>query len=343
MIRELRSSHVALHARAPRGERATRHLGIDADVLEDGTLRVAAVVSGGPADAAGIREGERIVAVGETDLAPDVDFDRLMTFPARPAKVEGLAVAVKDRNGDVRTVHPEAVTARDVRETRYAALTERRRRVVEEAGGGRFLYHAIRFMGMSEVTALREALEAAPDREALVLDVRDGLGGLAHKQVLQILDSTAPERLDRAPAASIRYRNGRTQYDKYAGGGKGTDGPSWNKPVILIINEVSRSDKEILAHTFRHLKLGYIVGMPTAAGVIGGSDRPLPDGSSITVSVQGWFTADGRNLEGSGVVPDFMVPFPFEDAYAGRDPQLLRAVELLAAQLDGRIPALQRK
>lgn len=341
MIRELRSSHVALHARPPRGDMATRGLGIDAEVTEEGHLRVAALTAGGPAEAAGIKPGELITAVGETDLTPGADVDRLMTFPSRPVKVPDLAIAVKDRHGDVRTVTPDAVGARELRELRHREGMERRRQRVEE--GGRLAYHVIRFMGNSEVTALREALEAKADREALVLDVRDGLGGLAHKQVLQILDSTAPERLDRAPACVIRYRNGRTQLDRYAGGGKGTTGTSWNKPVILIINEVSRSDKEILAHTFRHLKIGYLVGMPTAAGVIGGSDRPLPDGSSITVSVQGWFTTDGRNLEGSGVAPDFLVPFPLEDAYAGRDPQLERAVELLSAQLEGRIPALQRR
>lgn len=343
MIRELRSSHVSLHARPPLGDVETRMLGIDYDVLDDGTLRVTEVVPGGPADVEKIKPGERIVAVGDADLAPDVDLDRLMTLPRRPRRVRDVAVAVKDAAGDIRTTYPDPVTAAEVRELRYLDTIARREKVVEAAGGGRLAYHAIRFMGASEVTALRRALEAQADKEALVLDVRDGMGGMAHKEVLQILDETAPERLDRTPACSIRYRNGRTQFDRYGRGGRGTRGESWNKPVILIINEISRSDKEILAHTFRHLGLGYVVGMPTAAGVIGGSDRPLPDGSSITVSVQGWFTRDGRNLEGSGVAPDFIVPYRFEDYASGTDPQLGRAVELLMAQMEGKIPTLKKE
>lgn len=343
MIRELRSSHVALHARSPLGDVETRMLGIDYDVLADGTLRITAVVPGGPADAEKIRPGERIVAVGDVDLSPEHDVDRLLTFPRRPRIVRDVPVAVKNADGDIRTTYPDPVTSAQVRELRWLDEVARRERAVEEAGDGRLIYHAVRFMAAAETTKLRRALEAAADKEALVLDVRDGMGGMAHKEMLQILDDTAPERLDRRPACSIRYRNGRTHFDVYGGGGRGTRGESWNKPVILIINEISRSDKEILAHTFRHLGLGYVVGMQTAAGVIGGSDRPLPDGSSITVSVQGWFTHDGRNLEGSGVIPDFIVPYRFDDYAAGTDPQLARAIELLLAQLDGKIPALKKE
>ena len=116
-------------------------------------------------------------------------------------------------------------------------------------------------------------------------------------------------------------------------------GKSWDRPVIMIQNSISRSDKEILPYTFRHLGIGYLVGMPTAGGVIGGSDWTMQDGSKITVSIQGWFTTDGRNMEGWGVPPDYRVPETHEDLYAGRDAQLEKAIEVLLAQMDGKIAA----
>jgi Tol biopolymer transport system component/C-terminal processing protease CtpA/Prc len=345
MIGELRSSHVALHARPPSGDLQTCSPGVEVEPLADGTLRVTAVLPGGPAEGAGIRVGELITAVGETSLTPERDFDELCALPRGRRREADLALAVRDPNGDVRIVRVDPLSGAELRELRYRRLLEERRKIVAEASEGRLLYHAIRFMAASEVAALARALAEGAEKEALVLDARDGQGGLAHKQVLRLLDETAPERLDKNPACSIRYRDGRAQFDVYGRRAAESDpeAPSWNKPVVLIINEVSRSDKEILAYTFRHLKLGYIVGTPTAGGVIGGSDRPLADGTSITVSVQGWFTHDGRNLEGSGVTPDFVVPIRPADYDAGRDPQLERAVEVLMAQMAGRIPTLQKE
>jgi len=115
-----------------------------------------------------------------------------------------------------------------------------------------------------------------------------------------------------------------------------------DKPVIMVMNEISRSDKEILPFTFRHLGIGYLVGMPTAGGVIGGNEWTMQDGSRITVSVQGWFSADGRNLEGYGVPPDYRVAETHEDLLAGRDAPLEKAIEVLLAQMDGKIAALRK-
>ena len=69
----------------------------------------------------------------------------------------------------------------------------------------------------------------------------------------------------------------------------------------------------------------------------------MRDGSRIVVSVQGWFTRDGRNMEGWGVPPDFRVPLTHADLYAGRDPQLDKAVEILLAQMDGRLTPPEKK
>ena len=74
----------------------------------------------------------------------------------------------------------------------------------------------------------------------------------------------------------------------------------------------------------------------TALGRLGKSAK----GSKILLSVNGhgeWFTADGRNMEGWGVPPDFLVREKHEDLHAGRDAQLERAIELLLAQLDGKL------
>ena len=89
--------------------------------------------------------------------------------------------------------------------------------------------------------------------------------------------------------------------------------------------------------------MGYRVGTPTAGGVIGGFPNRLADGSNAIVSVQGWFTRDGMNMEGFRVPPDIYVARTMEDLHAGRDPQLDKAVEVLLTQLEGKLPLPRRE
>jgi Tol biopolymer transport system component/C-terminal processing protease CtpA/Prc len=341
MIREMRSSHIHLRPAPVRNSVVTGALALDLERAGDGTLVVKRVEPGGPASRAGIREGEAVVGITGKDLGPDGDLDRFLTSESS-AGVPEVSLEIRGASGETRPVAVKGLERTALRELRYANSISARKKRVRERSGGRLAYHHLRMMVPQEVQRLKDALEKEfPEAEGLVLDERDGVGGLAHRPLCALLDSTAADRLNRAPACWTRSRNGTTQPDRYGSGPAGgrSAGKSWDKPVILIQNEISRSDKEIFPYTFRHLGIGYLVGMPTAGGVIGGSEWAMADGSRITVSVQGWFTAEGRNMEGWGVPPDYRVPETHEDLAAGRDPQLEKAIEVLLAQMDGRLAA----
>jgi Tol biopolymer transport system component/C-terminal processing protease CtpA/Prc len=330
-IRELRSSHIGLRPAPVQNSVVTGSLAADLGRDAEGALVVISVERDGPAARAGIVPGDRIAG----------DLDRLLTFDAA-AGLKEVELEVRDAAGTCRGVKVTGGDRNALRELKYLNRISRLRKRVDELSGGRLAYHHIRMMNQDEVNRLRKALETEfPEKAGLVLDERDGVGGMAHRPVCHLLDSTAPERLNRNPACHMRNRNGTSVPDRYAPNAK-PPGKCWDKPVIMIQNEISRSDKEILPYTFRHLGIGYLVGMPTAGGVIGGSDWTMQDGSRITVSVQGWFTAEGRNMEGWGVPPDYRVPETHEDLYAGRDAQLEKAVEVLLAQMDGRLAGPRR-
>lgn len=338
MIRELRSSHIHLRPAPVRNTVLTGSLAADLARNPDGAVRLRNLEPGGPAARAGLKEGETILAVGETKLGPHVDFDRLMTGETVPEVV----LLVRDAAGDLREARVKGIDRSSLRVLKYENRTAWRKEFTKERSKGRLGYFHVKRMAVDEVMRLKGAVEKEfPEAAGLVLDERDGVGGMAHRPICSLLDSTAADRLNKHPACYMRNRNGWTGADKYGTGSQGgrVSGKSWDRPVVMIQNEISRSDKEILPYTFRHLGIGYLVGMPTAGGVIGGSDWTMQDGSRITVSVQGWFTAEGRNLEGWGVPPDFRVAETHEDLYAGRDAQLEKAIEVLLAQMDGRIAA----
>jgi len=70
-----------------------------------------------------------------------------------------------------------------------------------------------------------------------------------------------------------------------------------------------------------------VVGSPSSGSVIGTWEFELIDGSSMRLPGSGWYRLDGTNMEGNGVVPDIIVENTPADEIAGRDAQLLRAVE----------------
>lgn len=100
---------------------------------------------------------------------------------------------------------------------------------------------------------------------------------------------------------------------------------AWTKPVCLLVNEGSKSGKEVLARYFRKARRGHIIGSRTAGAVMAGRPFVMADGSLLYVAVSDGLI-DGERPEGNGVVPDLEVPFRLEYAQ-GNDPQRQRAFE----------------
>lgn len=145
--------------------------------------------------------------------------------------------------------------------------------------------------------------------DALVLDLRDGWGG-DPMTALHLFTSRGPS------LTSIR-RNGATS--TYQG--------QWNKPVVMLVNEGSRSAKEILAYGFQQYDIGPVVGSSTAGAVVAGRPYLMPDQSLLYVAVSDVYIDKTARLEGVGVTPDVVVPFPIPYAQ-GQDPQKERAIAM---------------
>jgi tricorn protease len=104
-------------------------------------------------------------------------------------------------------------------------------------------------------------------------------------------------------------------------------------PMVVMQNERSGSNAEMFPAGFRALGLGKVIGVPTAAAVIGTGSYTLLDGSTIRTPGTGVWTVDGENMENWGVPPDVYVDNLPGDFLKGRDAQLEKAVEVLRAEL----------
>ena len=161
--------------------------------------------------------------------------------------------------------------------------------------------------------ALEDLIGEGPlrDADALIWDLRDGWGG------------AQPEYLDlfnpRAPTLLATERDGDTSLIDV----------KWRKPVAMLINEGTRSGKEVLAYGFKKYGIGPLVGVRTEGAVLAATAYLIGDQGLLLLAVED-VLVDGQRLEGVGVTPTIEVPFDLRFA-AGSDPQLDRAVQILAA------------
>lgn len=259
-------------------------------------------VLGGPLE--GVQEGDRLVSVdGGPPIPPGVLRDKRSVRLGLQSAPEGPTRSVAVR---VRNLRPRELFLQDLKASA---------RVIPVAGRKAAYVRVWSYAGEDVQEALLDALSDEPLRGAdgLVLDLRGGWGG-ASPDFLNMFNRNVPatEFLDRKGSPMSVDRQ-------------------WRKPAVLIVDEGSRSGKEIVADGFQRYGLGPVVGARTAGAVLGGRAYPMKNAGLLYLAVVD-VTVDGRRLEGVGVTPDVPVArsLPYS---AGRDPQLEAALEILRQRL----------
>lgn len=301
--RDLLSIFEPVLKRSAKGE----SLGIGV-VEQEGGWFVDRVFAGGPAEAAGLRRGDRAVSA---DGAP---FHPVLSLRGKTGRPVALEIQSR-KDGPLRTV---SVTPRitDPKEE-WLEAQKAGGRVVERKGR-RVAYVPIwSCAGDQYREALAESLqEDLKDAEALVIDFRGGWGGCPPTFVA-LFDPAVPDltRIDRD-------------------GGRTVWSAGWRKPVVVLVDQGTRSGKEMVAHNLQKHRRAMIVGERSAGAVLAGQILPLSDGSLLYLAVQD-ILVDGERLEGPGVKPDVLVPpeLPYAE---GRDPQLERALDVAAGSVKAR-------
>jgi len=101
--------------------------------------------------------------------------------------------------------------------------------------------------------------------------------------------------------------------------------------VVLLVNRHTASANEMLIAFARDHGLATVVGEATPGRVQGGGKFSLPNGYWLALPVGSYENKEGESLEGKPIQPDVYDAFDPEQARAGRDNQLDRALEVVAA------------
>jgi tricorn protease len=101
---------------------------------------------------------------------------------------------------------------------------------------------------------------------------------------------------------------------------------TWTKPIVMMCNEYSFSNAEIISHAIKTIGRGRVVGMRTAGGVISTGAATMQDGSNLRMPTRGWYLRDtGEDMELNGCEPHIAL----WNQPGGPDLQLAAAVKAL--------------
>ncbi len=258
----------------------------------------------------GIREGDTLVAIGGHALCENVGPGELLVNAAG----RDLALTVASKKKGRRRVVVRAL--RDERMLRYRAWVDTNRAYVHAQSDGRVGYLHIPDMGPWGFSEFHRGYLSEFDRDGLIVDVRYNRGG--HVSPLLI------EKLARR----------RVGYDVSRYGPPMPYPPeSVAGPIVALTNQFAGSDGDIFSHVFKLYKLGPLVGKRTWGGVIGINPyHRLVDGTITTQpEFSFWFFDVGWKVENYGTDPDYDIDIAPHDDRTGLDPQMQKALELIAA------------
>jgi carboxyl-terminal processing protease len=274
-------------------------IGIISGFEATGRNTITGVIDGTPAQQAGLRVGDEIIA------ADGMTFEPVGSFRGKVGKSVILGV---HRGASVDQI---PVVPAELEPTKmFLRGLESSARIIESNGRRIGYVHVWCYAGQVYQHALEVLLSqgALKDADALIWDLRDGWGG-AQPEYLDLFNA-------RAPTMQVTDRGGTSEFVNV----------KWRKPVAMLINGGTRSGKEVLAYGFKKYRLGELIGTRTEGAVLAATAFLIGSGLLLLAVEDVW--VDGERLEGVGVTPTIEVQAgaPF----GSDDPQLRRAVEVLS-------------
>ncbi|OGY64406.1 MAG: hypothetical protein A3I89_03165 [Candidatus Harrisonbacteria bacterium RIFCSPLOWO2_02_FULL_41_11] len=290
--------------------------GIGAEIgIKEKQLVIIAPLKGNPAEKAGLKAGDKILAINEKNAS-------------------GLDVseAVKKIRGEIGTAVTLAILRegwekpQDFKIIRDNIEIPTMEWSIIQKDDKKFIHLKLFSFNQNAPTVFYKAvlivLYERPD--GIILDLRNNPGGF-----LEVAINIAGWFLDRGDiVATEKFRNQEEVVFRASG-----NAALKNIPMVILVNKGSASASEILAGALRAQIKTKLVGETTFGKGTVQELRNLSDNSTVKLTVANWLLPDGTLIDEKGIKPDIEVELKDEDAEKGRDPQLDKAVEVILREI----------
>jgi carboxyl-terminal processing protease len=271
-------------------------------------LTIISPMAGSPAEAAGIKSGDEIIAVDGVDVTK-TDPSVVLQSVLGP---EGTTVVLT-----VRRHNPEETLDFSIVRARITIPS-----IESKMLDGDIAYIYLATFGENSSQDMIDALTTllAENPKGLILDLRDNSGGYVDTAI-EIISQFIPE----GAVMIEKLGTGEEIPFNAIPGGIATE-----IPLVVLVNGGSASASEIAAGAIQDYNRGLIVGTKTYGK--GSVQNWIPlnnDQGAVKVTIARWLTPKGRLIHEVGLTPDHVVELTDADIEAGVDPQLQKAIELL--------------
>jgi C-terminal processing protease CtpA/Prc len=326
MLGELNASHSGIAAPGNAAQApAIGRLGLRFDRSEfenKGTLRVAEVIPLTPAAITNIKPGEFLISVDGNAVGAQTNLDELLAYKIGKRVV--VSIAASADGAQKRDVVVRPVNGGTERNLVYRKWIEDNRAYVARISNGRLGYIHMADMSAGALTQLNIDLDAENQRrDGVIIDVRNNNGGFVNVYAIDVLA--------RKSYFNMQPRGFSTMPSRTSLGQRALE-----LPTILITNRHTLSDGEDFTEGYRSLRLGKVVGEPTAGWIIFTSGVQLIDGSALRLPFDRITANDGQLMEMHPRPVDIPVAKPVGEGSQGKDSQIEAAVSELLKQLGNR-------
>jgi carboxyl-terminal processing protease len=298
--------------------------GIGAEVqMKNNQVVIVAPIDGSPAQKAGIRPGDIIVAVDGRDIS-GLSLHEVVRKIMGPAGSRMTLTVQDPATGQERTLTIRRATIK-LQSITWSMLP-----------GLPIAHVRIAFFSKGASQDLEKSLSEIVRRGAkgLVLDLRNDPGGLLDMSI-----RVSSQFLESGAVLQEKNSKGEIQTVAVESGVK-----KCTLPMVVLINAGTASASEIVAGALQDAKRAMIVGETTFGTGTVLSPIPLSDGSALLLAVREWLTPRGRTIWHKGIRPDVTVSLPADASplvpeaekgmtsaqlRADKDLQLLRAIDVL--------------
>lgn len=291
-----------------------RYDGIGARLRRPSTV-VLEVFDNSPAARAGLRTGDRIVAVNGESVVEGTSEQAISKIRGPLGTTVEVVVERRGAPGPLRlTIQRAEITLPFVRWD-----------ILPRPDGARIGYLQIR--GFPEPSVDERVAQALADLDrrtvdGLIIDLRGNSGG----------------RIDVGTKVASRFVHDAVLFQQSDRAGRerqirAVAGIYWERsvPIVSLVDGGTASMGEILSSALQETGVARIVGTPTAGSVAGARLFPLANGGALQITVLSISSGRGAPLNDAGVQPDVLIDLSDDDLLSGVDAQLEAAIDALAA------------
>ncbi|MCM1193697.1 MAG: S41 family peptidase [Butyrivibrio sp.] len=292
------------------------YYGIGAYVQLDsdtGLPKISGVIAGSPAEEANLRADDLIYEIDGTSTY-GLNLTEAVALIKGPEGTEVEITLIREGESD------------------YVKKTLTRRRVESPTVEFSMLEDDMAYIRVVEfddvtVDQFADALAMAKgsDAKGIILDLRGNPGGNL-RAVVDMCNMILPEGM--IVYTEDKYGN-REEYK--------SDGEhELELPLVVLVDMNSASAAEIMAGAIKDYGIGTLVGTTTFGKGIVQQIMSFRDGSAIKITISAYYTPNGNNIHGIGIVPDVVCEFDGEAYYGSPehpDNQLEKAKDVLREKM----------